>query len=570
MISEPTAAERVVSAGMPRWRVAAIALVVLLATGIGAVLGMTLTGNRGAGLGASAQYVPASAPIYLEARLDLPGPQRANLRSLIARFPEADADALLTDALATTLDDALDGSGFSYSADLAPWFDGRAAVAVLGLPSMTSTANAVPSAVVLLGVRDPALASGAADRVRAAAEAQGATFTSSEAHGTTIWSAAPGSVSEPMAGDAGFAYALTDDQLILGSTADAVTAALDVHAGDGAALGDRAEVRDLGGHLPAEVAGVMTMDLESMLADLRTSLSDQMPALGSAYEDLLGSAPPFMMASVSFEADAVRFDSVSAVASGDAAPANSTRDLADQVPADAILFADAGAVGDRLAAVVGTLQTVLGTAGSPMSADQLRAALGGDLTGMVSWIGDAAVAAGVDGSDPYAGLILEALDADAAAQRMGQLRALAGLAALDESSGISVSTDTVAGVDVTSVGVSESGAPGVVVQWAVDGDRVVIGLGDQFVGRVLELDPADSLGATTRFAAAADRFGADNAGLVFVDLAALRDALAAQLPPSMGMQYDQVAPMLAGLDYLVATTSAGGGAVVQRMALVLR
>ena len=154
MINETTGGERIAAARMSRWQMAAVAGVVLLASGIGVVLGVNLTGGRGAGLGASAGYVPASAPLYLEARLDLPGAQRANLRALIERFPEADADALLSDALATTLDDALMGSGFTYSGDVAPWFDGRAAMALLAFPSMTEPTMGPPSMVFLLGVRD--------------------------------------------------------------------------------------------------------------------------------------------------------------------------------------------------------------------------------------------------------------------------------------------------------------------------------------------------------------------------------------------------------------------------------
>jgi len=110
----------------------------------------------------------------------------------------------------------------------------------------------------------------------------------------------------------------------------------------------------------------------------------------------------------------------------------------------------------------------------------------------------------------------------------------------------------------------------VVLQWAVDGDRVVIGLGDQFVGRVLKLDAADSLGASARFGAAVERLGSDTTGLFFVDLAAIRDAAATMLPSEMRAQYDAAAPMLAPFDYLAASSSRDGDAVVRRTAIVLK
>jgi Protein of unknown function (DUF3352) len=580
MITETTSGERLAPPRLSRWQIAAVAGVVLLAAGIGVVLGVNLTGGRGAGLGVSAGYVPASAPIYVEARLDLPGEQRDNLRSLIERFPGTDADAVLTDALATALDDALSGSGFTYSGDVAPWFDGGAAMALLDYPSMTDPAAGPPSVVFLLGVRDPVLAESATDRVRAAAEAQGATFTSTDVRGTKVWSADAAALDAPMAGNASLAYALTDDQLVLGSSTDAVTTALNVHAGDGSALADRSEVRDLGGHLPAEVAGLMTMNLEATLADLRASLGQQDASVGAAYDQLLAGMPTFVMASVSFEADAARFDTVSQVPSGGSTAANSARDLADQVPADAIAFADAGNVGDRLSSMIGALRSALTASGADAGTlDQVQAALGGDPEQFVSWIGDAAVTAGFDGSQPYAGMVLAATDADAARQRMGQLRALVGLAALDPSSGVSVSTDTVAGAEVTTVSFDASGGAAadapmqlstVQLQWAVDDTRVVIGFGDRFVGRVLGLDPADSLGASARFGAALDRLGGDNTGVVFVDLGGLRDSIATMLPAEMRAQYDAMAPMLAPLDYMASVSSRDGDVSVQRTAIVLK
>ena len=66
--------------------------------------------------------------------------------------------------------------------------------------------------------------------------------------GVTVWTM---DGSDPMTG-ADFSYAVTDDQLLLGSSADAVTTALDVHAGSADSLAQRSEVRDLAGHLPDE------------------------------------------------------------------------------------------------------------------------------------------------------------------------------------------------------------------------------------------------------------------------------------------------------------------------------
>jgi len=572
MIQDIATAERAVSSQTPRWRIAVIAAVVLLAVAIGAVLGVTLSGRASAGLSAAAGYAPADTAMYLEANLELPDAQRANLRGLIQRFPGVDADQVLGSALADTLDEALSGAPFDYSTDIAPWFDGQVAIAVLDLPATTDPLNPqIPATVAFFGTRDAAAATAVADRVRGAVGDQGGSFSSSRVDGVTVWTM---DLAEPMTG-ADFSYAVTDDQLLLGSSPDAVTAALDVHAGSADSLAQRPEVRDLSGHLPDGATGLMTMDLSSAVADLRDALASQMPALGDAYDQLLADSPTFMMGALTFEADAVRMDTVSTAPGGDQAVSNGARDLADQVPADALFYADGRNVGTRMSAVVTSLQAALAGSGmDPAMLDQVEGALGASLEDYVSWIGDAAVVAGYDGSQPYLGMVLEATDANAAATRVNQLSALAQLAGLDPSSGVTVRTDTVAGSEVTTLSVEFSGAPafgvpgsdaGFAVQWAVDGDRVLIGVGDRFVERILQLDQADSLGASDRFATATGRYSGENASTMFLDVAAVRNALA-----SSAALAEPMASVLSAFDYVLADGRVEGSVVVDRVAVVLK
>src|SRR5687768_6810754 len=150
-----------------RLQLAVIGAVVVLAAGIGLVLGLTILSGRGqSALGASAAYIPADAVMYMEARLDLPAGQRESLRAILERFPAVNADEVLGTALATTLDEAL-ASGdapFTYSGDIAPWFDGRLALSLLDYPIPTDPASTdpmsveLPSMAFLVGVRDAAAA----------------------------------------------------------------------------------------------------------------------------------------------------------------------------------------------------------------------------------------------------------------------------------------------------------------------------------------------------------------------------------------------------------------------------
>ena len=135
---EPTGGEpSITSASRPRWLFPGAAAVVVLAVAIGLVAGMTLTNRAGAGSG-TASYVPADAAIYYELRLDLPGDQRPALRSFLGHFPLLQVDKYLTDELDQQLDQLSSAapSGYRYSTDVKPWFDGKLGFALVRYPSM--------------------------------------------------------------------------------------------------------------------------------------------------------------------------------------------------------------------------------------------------------------------------------------------------------------------------------------------------------------------------------------------------------------------------------------------------
>jgi hypothetical protein len=125
----------------------------------------------------------------------------------------------------------------------------------------------------------------------------------------------------------------------------------------------------------------------------------------------------------------------------------------------------------------------------------------------------------------------------------------------------------------TSVGpATDVGMPETVVQYAMKDGTVFIGFGDQFVARSLGLAAGDSLAASDRFKAALARFGGeDNAGVAFVDLAGVRQAVeqaaGQMLPPEYAAQ---IKPNVEPLDYLVNVTRVEGDVVVTRGGLVLR
>jgi Protein of unknown function (DUF3352) len=577
------------SSAVSRWQMGVIGAVALLAVGIGLVLGLTVLPSRGSSpLGTSASYVPAGAVVYMEARLDLPAGQGDSLRAILERFPGINADDLLTDALADTLDEALAGSGLpvDYSGDIAPWFDGRVAVALLDSPISLDVIAPLdlPSTAALIGVRDVEAAQQVTDTLRQEFEGPfGATFTSTQHAGVTIWTLEADPNSVALMSDLGLAYALTDDQLLLGNGKATIETLLDVHAGADS-LAQRDELRDLSVHLPDEWVGVATVDVAAMLDQMRSGLESADPALAPFMDPYLDSVPGFAVSTIGFDDDAVRIDGFSTLPTGDLGASNSRRALAASVPGDAIFFADGPNVGTGLTRSISGLRAALaagaGTEPGLQALEQAEAALGADLEEFVSWIGGGAMAAGWDGEQPYIGLVLEATDPAAAAQRLGQLRALVELAAMDPSTQVEVSTADVDGVDVTTISVSaeamNTGAlpiSEVVVQYALDGETAVIGFGDRFVGRALAIEAGQSLADTDRYGDAIDRFGGDdNAGAFFLDLVALRAALettGGDLDTS-GVYEAQIKPNVEPLDYFAGVTRVEGDAFVAHYGLVLR
>lgn len=586
MITEPVVPTQAPqpTTSVSRRQVAVIAAVAVLAAAIGLVFGLSVMAGRGSSLAPAAGYVPSGSLMYMEADLSLAPSQQDALRAILARFPGTDPEAVTGEALADTLDEALSqgDAPFDYTNDIAPWFEGTVAGTVLDQPLDPESAR-LPATGVLLGVSDPAAASSFADSLRSDVEADGGSFSSSDAAGVTVWTLDLAPAGHDADLEAGFAYALTDDQLILGTSRATVEALLAVHRGDGDSLADRDDVSELADRLPAERAGMMSVDVAALMASMR----DQMAATDTGLRDLLdqqlASLPDVAVSSLSFEDDAIRVVGATSVPAGDPAPANTTRSLAASVPGDAIFFADAPNLGARASSQLSRLREQLDSGGASGELDQLQqveAALGGQLDELFTWVGGVAVAAGWDGDQAYVGMVLEVTDADAANQRLRQLQNLLSLATMDPSAEVKFSTETVAGVEVTSIRFttmtptfgSDGGETEAVIQYAMDDEQLLIGVGDRFVGRALQLGSGESLADNGRYADAIGRFGGDdNAGAFFLDLAALRATVEAEAGEMLPPEYaTDTQPYLAPLDLLAGVTRVENGALVTRYGLVLR
>jgi hypothetical protein len=529
------------AADVPAWRVAVIGAVGVLAVGIGIALGSFLLGARDATIGSGASYVPASAPLYFEVRLEPSQAQDAELRELLGRFPEIDGIDLaqpLYGQLTAKLDEMLaaEGAELTWAADVEPWFDGRVGVALLALPQAAldptlppPDESFVPSTVALVGVTDRAAAQGSIDRIIAQSETP-VTFTDQEHAGVTIRTDS----------ESGGAYALTDDQLLIAPAADDIVAALDAHASSDTTLSEAGSITRLTDAIPDDWLLFGIYDFTDLLA---SALEGAAASPGTeAMRELLADQPLRGAMALTVDGDRVGLSMASDPPTGSFAVSNAERGLADEAPGDALYYAEGGNVGASLSGLIGSLKESVDTI--PGAAEQLEmveSAIGGDLEDMVDWMGDAATVAGYDGEQPWGGAIIVPTSMEDARRTMDRLATFAGLAMLDPTIGVTVEERDVDGVEVTSVRWLDPNAPApttpdssiplpvtmeVVAEWAVTDDRVVIGIGDRFVERVLTLDGASSLAEVPRYRdAVAELGGPSNAGVTWVDLRGIRESV---------------------------------------------
>lgn len=565
------------TAGLRPWRVVVAAAVGTLAVGIGIAAGSFLLSTR-TDLGAGSAYVPASAPFYFEVRLEPSAAQDAALRELLGHFPSIDGvdlDRPLHDQLVEHLDQMLaaEDVDVSWTADVAPWFDGHVAIALIDIPlEMAEMIDPmapppVPPAVILLGVTDRAAASAAIERL--SAEGGAPEFTETEHAGVTVHVASGSELG---------AWALTADQLIIGTDASAVTTAIDTQANSSESLAGKPDMTRLTDALPSDWLAFATYDMTDLMTQAFDSAAAMDPAMAQVFQDMLEHQPLRGAMAVSAGGDRFRLDASSDAPTGPFAVENSELGLSGEVPGDVLYYSEAANVGAALAGVIGPIkEAVITLPDGAEQIDMIESALGADLEEVVTWIGDMAVAAGIDGETPYGGLVIIPSDMEAGERRLAQLTSFATLGALDPTSGVTVDEEDVSGVTVTTIRWEDPNATpdmmpmgfgGVSLEWATTDDRVLIGVGDTFVRRVLGLAEGDSLASQARFTdAVAGLGGNSNAGVLWIDVAGLSDALVAVMGPMPGA--DEALGWLEPLDSFVSVTRLEGDVLVQRAALLV-
>lgn len=505
------------------------------------------------------RYIAGDSAVVAEVRLDLPGDQMQRVGNLLAHFPGFRDQSTLPDKVDEALSQLVGmtgGGSVDFQTDLKPWLNGPTFIAIDGDEVTAADGESAP----LLS----ATTNGAVD---CAATLDGA-VTNEAYRGLDVVTATDGTM-------AGLACVVDGRQALLGEPA-AVKAALDAKA-DGTGM-DKSEryraARDM-------LAGdqLVTVFLNgSALGELMPSPSfGDLPVPGGGLSAFAPALPEWTMVGIRAEDDALVVESVAAPTPASTGgpsllplPATHSSVLASMVPADTLLLVENQGAGVSLQNLLTALREDPALSGPLGMLDGL-----GGTDELVGWIQDAGVAVVGGSGAPSGGILLAAADDAAARNRVATLTNLLSFAGL--GGGIEVRKSTVAGVEVTTVVITDLGSlvppgtlPGGVegpagtpieFSIAAKGRVIVLGVGEAFMTGVLSVQPGSSLADQAGYKKAAERSLVGSRTSVYVAVRGAITLAEALVPAEMLAQWQtDIKPYVTPLDSVsISTTTEAAG-----------
>jgi Protein of unknown function (DUF3352) len=473
----------------------------LALTAIAAALAVLAAGcgNSDDGASGAGAAIPPDAAVYLEADISGEGDQHAKLDALLTELGEipllgtpVDPKDLIAQALEDLGRD--NGVDISYAQDFEPWLGDSIAV------GYSSVDERDPGFVLSVAAEDEQLARDALDRIVSADSGE---ETSAEYDGVSYY----------LNPDGEYAVGVFDEKLVL-STADEFEGAVDASRGDSLAGDDG--VGDTFEALADERLAAAYVDVEALAeAEVDTeSERVQLDAVRDAVPELL---EPVAVGAVAGERS-LALDL--AVPHGEDAPAFAGTSELAEAPADAFAALGFAALGEQLAAIVERIEPLAGAEAGTLGEDFERS-LGVPLDEALAGIGDSV--AYVRGELPEE--FVATFDASLAGESEVLERVLAGaeaLAAQDD--------DTMLGPAIGGgTGFSAEPSPDVAdtspvrfINAELDDELHVLAGSDRELAE--QAPPAETLGDTDRFQAAADALSDDFEMVGFADLEPILDA----------------------------------------------
>lgn len=586
----PVASEPVVAArsGRGRWIVALLVALIVAVAAVGVSV-FALGSRTNAAVGPT--FLPQSTPLYVEARLDLPGTQRDNVVKLLSHFPGFADPASFDLKVDETFDKLIrkaTGDKVSYTTDVKPWFGGQIAVGLLQIPAaMTRGAGAMASpltpgsvareaamthAVAGLSIKDRSRLDTLLTGLRSLAT--NITFTQEQYRDHTVVAASRG-------GTAAGAYTVSDTLLLVaGNSADLQTA-LDVLDGKAPSLAADAGFSSAMKELPAERLGAIYAGSAYFQAasEAFTKLQDSGAAVAGAGAGALrclvpaGSDPANSRVAAALVASG---DSVALQSRATGMPPmaiRTTSDLAAHVPADALFYAEVPKAGGSLHDLIACLRVAMPEAFSGTQVKQLEQALGTKLEEYLSFVTDVGVAVSYDAGRFHWGIVAGVDNEETAKSRVASLVGIARLAGGMGQAPLSVAEQQVGGATVSTITVSNADGLGKLpvdpsVSVAVVSGHLYLGGGDFAAGAVAR-SAADSLASNTRYSSALAAAGSPNGMTFYLDVDALRQRIEAS--GAANQDYvTNVQPYLKPFDRLVFGSSQGADNLTGRLQLFVK
>jgi len=527
-----------------RWFAAAVATLIVVAM-IGGFL--AFLGPRPGTPSLVSRYVPADAALYAELRLDLPGDQRDRLVSFMSNFPGFADPATFQQKIDDTLQQLVSSAdaGLDWKQDVDPWFGGQ-----LAFYQSTQASSLTHQPInLVMEVKDRQKLQDIID-----ARMPEATATQRDHEGFTVWTVMAPDMSREIS------FTVTDDALLVAGTFNEIETVLDVKAGVTPALVDQAFFLEQQAGLHSDRLATFYYDYSSFLGSVPldpTVLPDE------CMQSIRAATNSRMLGEVRAETDHLAVTARSQIPAGGNLPpavANKPSTLAESVPADALAYVEFRQAGALVKFGVAEGLRCLTPALGGFDTSQLDQLLGVAPQDYFDFVGDAAIAFTSTSGKLGGGLIATVDDENVARIRVERLLSAVRLAAM--AGGLTIEEQEHGGATITVIRLGEDMLPSDVAQSisvTVSGGRLYLGV-DDFVTAALDRAAGDSLASAPRLQDALAAVGHENAGVVYLDLGALRAVAESNMPAESRTSYDtEVKPFLEPITNFVVVNRIDGG-----------
>jgi len=551
-------------AGLLRWGVA----LVVVALVVGAVSVGTVLLASGAATSSIEGWIPSGTVVYLEGRADLPGDQRQNVGTIIAKFPGFKDQASLDAKIDQALDQILQKSGISWTSDLKPWVAGEVGVAVTrDLLDLATAARKDPTAVtrpdrgvvVLASVKDVAAATA---------------WVAKEAGGTpSTTTYGDGSITTVEKNGMALAWATRGTVLLLGPEVS-VKAALDTKGASPVAASSAFVAAKA--TAPSAYLGFGYLDTKSLLDTLLATAGSTSSVPQACLDNALAALPDWAAGFAHAADGALVMDQVAPVSSAAPAPRFAPKDtpsaIAARLPSGTLVALEGRQAGPALVALWSGIKAGIACdpsqKGTLDQVDTALAAIGG-VESLAGWAGDSAIAITLNGTTWGGGMAAIATDPAGAKRTLDQLKAALALAG--GASGIVYTEQAYAGATIGIVTLPEtSGATVPALAATAQGDLFALGTLD-FVKNVLDTAAGGGLAAQAGYSHAIDLAGGAGVMDTYVNITGLRAGLEALIPATEKASYDtNVKPFLEPFEAVAVIAKAPAATRTSRIVLVFK